>query len=69
MDEIYRCVSLFVRLLEKWGDDDSGVTSIEYALIGVLIAVVIVGAVTTVGVELNAAFSYVASCVANLECP
>lgn len=53
---------------KEWGADDRGVTSIEYALIGVLIAVVIVGAVTTVGVELNAAFSYVARCVANLEC-
>lgn len=39
------------------------------SLIGVLIAVVIVGAVTTVGVELKAVYDYVAACVANLQCP
>lgn len=58
-----------VRFLKAWCASDAGITSIEYALIGALIAVVIAGAVTTVGMELEAAFSYVASCVANLECP
>jgi pilus assembly protein Flp/PilA len=57
------------RLIKGWCKAEAGVTSIEYALIGVLVAVVIVAAVTTVGVELNATFSYVASCVANLGCP
>lgn len=63
------CSDRRVRLLKSWFGDDHGITSIEYALIGALIAVVIAGAVTTLGMELEAAYSYVASCVANLQCP
>lgn len=51
-----------------WGED-AAVTSIEYALIASLIAVVIVGAVATVGSEVQAAYQYVADCVVNLSCP
>ncbi len=69
MNEIRRFAGFCARLLREWCKAEAGVTSIEYALIGLLIAVVIVGAVTTVGLELQAAFDYVASCVANLQCP
>lgn len=55
--------------VQRWWKADAGITSIEYALIGVLVAVVIVSAVTTVGAELENTFSYVATCVANLQCP
>jgi len=41
--------------------DDQGVTAIEYGLIASLIAVVIVGAVTLVGSNLNALFASVAA--------
>ncbi len=58
-----------MRFLKDRRKFESGITSIEYAMIGALIAVVIAGAVTTVGMELDAAYSYVASCVANLKCP
>ena len=44
---------LFVRLLK----DELGVTAMEYGLIAGLVAVVIIGAVTTVGTELNAVFT------------
>ena len=44
---------LFVRLLK----DQSGVTAMEYGLIAGLVAVVIIGAVTTIGTELNAVFT------------
>jgi pilus assembly protein Flp/PilA len=37
------------------------VTSIEYALIGALIAIVIIGAVTTIGTDLQSVFNSVAS--------
>lgn len=37
--------------------DEEGVTAIEYGLIAALIAVVIIGAVTVVGTELNKTFS------------
>jgi len=41
--------------------DEEGVTAIEYGLIAALIAVVIVGAVTSVGTQLAALFGSVAS--------
>ena len=40
--------------------DDSGATAIEYGLIAALIAVVIIGALTTIGTNLNAVFTNVA---------
>jgi pilus assembly protein Flp/PilA len=39
--------------------DESGVTAIEYALIASLIAVVIIGAVTTVGTNMTKVFTEV----------
>lgn len=63
------CIGKRVRFLKGWCESEAGITSIEYALIGALIAVVIASAVTTVGMELEGTFSYVANCVANLECP
>ena len=48
--------------------DESGVTAIEYALIGALIAVVIAGAVVTVGSSLNNLFTSVANCFPSGGC-
>lgn len=42
---------------------EEGVSSIEYSLIGALIAVVIVGAVGTVGTSTSTLFGMVANCV------
>ena len=39
--------------------DESGVTAIEYALIASLIAVAVIGAVTTVGGKVNTVFTEV----------
>jgi pilus assembly protein Flp/PilA len=41
--------------------DESGVTAIEYGLIAALIAVVIIGVVSTVGTKLSSTFSTVAA--------
>ena len=41
--------------------DESGTTAIEYAVIGALISVVIVGAVTTIGTTLTGFFTTVAA--------
>ena len=41
--------------------DESGATAIEYGLIAALIAVVIIGALTTVGSNLNTDFTSVAT--------
>jgi pilus assembly protein Flp/PilA len=47
---------------------DAGVTSVEYALIAALIAVIIIGSVAAVGSELTITYEYVANCVKNLSC-
>ena len=47
--------------LKRLVRDDGGVTAIEYALIAMLIALVIVGAVTVIGQKLQTPFSTVAN--------
>ena len=46
--------------------DEGGVTSIEYALIAALIAVVTVGSITNVGLSLKALYVYVANELAKI---
>lgn len=46
-------------ILSRFAKDRSGATAIEYGLIAGLIAVVIIGAVTTVGTNLNTVFGKV----------
>jgi pilus assembly protein Flp/PilA len=48
-------------LVKKFLTDDSGATAIEYGLIASLIAVVIIGAVTTVGNNLKTTFTEIGS--------
>jgi pilus assembly protein Flp/PilA len=48
-------------LVSRFVTDESGVTAIEYGLIAALIAVIIIGAVSTVGSKLSGTFSTVAS--------
>jgi pilus assembly protein Flp/PilA len=48
-------------LFKKFAKDESGATAIEYGLIASLIAVVIIGAVTTVGNNLSKVFTEVGS--------
>jgi pilus assembly protein Flp/PilA len=48
------------KLFWRFAADTSGVTAIEYGLIAALIAVVIIGAVSTVGNNLSTTFSTVA---------
>ncbi|EFO33149.1 Flp/Fap pilin component [Roseibium sp. TrichSKD4] len=49
--------NLLVRLLK----DEAGTTSIEYALIGVLLSIIMIGAVTMMGTSLNSMFEGVES--------
>jgi pilus assembly protein Flp/PilA len=44
-------------LIARFARDESGATAIEYGLIVALIAVVIIGAVTTLGTNLNTSLS------------
>jgi len=48
-------------LLKKLFVDESGATAIEYGLIAALIAVAIISAATTVGTNLSATFTSVAT--------
>lgn len=50
--------------LKSFRQDEDGVTSIEYALIAVLIAMVIILSVTSVGTTLRTIFSNVAAAFA-----
>jgi pilus assembly protein Flp/PilA len=48
-------------LIARFAADRSGVTAIEYGLLAGLIAVVIIGAVATVGTSLSGKFNAVAT--------
>jgi len=49
------------RILSRFVRDESGATAIEYGLIAALIAVVIIGAVSTVGTKLSTTFNTVST--------
>ena len=49
--------------IERFARDESGATAIEYGLIVALIAVVIIGAVTTLGSNLNSTMSSAGSAI------
>jgi pilus assembly protein Flp/PilA len=51
------------RLLSRFVRDDSGATSIEYALIAVGLSIVILGAVTNIGTTINTKYSTVNSSI------
>jgi len=50
-----------IRTAKAFLSNEDGATAIEYALIGSLIAVAIIGALTTLGTNLSSTFSEVAS--------
>ena len=45
------------QFMKRFAQDESGATAIEYGLIAALIAVVVIGAVTTIGTNLNKTFT------------
>jgi pilus assembly protein Flp/PilA len=51
------------KFISRFARNQSGATAIEYGLIVALIAVVIIGAVTTVGTNLSTKFNTVATSV------
>lgn len=50
-----------MNLISRFVRDESGATAIEYGLIAALIAVVIIGVLTTIGGNLTAKFGEVAA--------
>ncbi len=51
------------KFVTRFIKDESGATAIEYGLIAALIAVVIIGAVTTLGTTLSSKFSTISNSV------
>lgn len=49
------------QIMARFIDDETGATAIEYGLIASLIAVVIIGAVTTLGTKLTTTFGSVSA--------
>jgi pilus assembly protein Flp/PilA len=47
----------FIQAAKAFARDEEGVTAIEYGLIAALIAVVVIGTVTTVGTNLKTVFA------------
>jgi pilus assembly protein Flp/PilA len=52
-----------MKTIARFFKNEDGATAIEYGLIAALIAVVVIGAVTTVGSNLSGTFSSVATAV------
>ena len=53
------------KFITNFAKDESGATAIEYGLIVALIAVVVITAITTIGTNLNTAFTSVANATAS----
>ena len=51
------------KFVQRFIQDESGATAIEYGLIAALIALVIIGVVTTLGTTLSGKFSTIATSV------
>ena len=51
------------KIVHSFLRNEEGVTAIEYGLIAALIAVIIIGALTTLGTGLSATFSAIATAV------
>ena len=64
-DRLQRTVARSRPFLASLRQDRSGVTAIEYALIGGLIAVVIVAVVTTVGTDVSNLYNSIGAGVQN----
>jgi len=58
----------FKMAIKRFWADEEGVTAIEYGLIAALIAVVIIGAVSTIGTELNNTFTTIGTCLSGGGC-
>lgn len=52
-------------LFKRFILEEEGVTAIEYALIAALIAVVIIGTLTTLGEAISAKFQVIADAISN----
>jgi pilus assembly protein Flp/PilA len=54
-------------LLQRFAQDESGATAIEYGLIAALVAVAAIGAMTALGTELGKKFEKVSTSLQNAQ--
>ena len=52
-----------MNIFARFAQDESGATAIEYGLIAALISVVIIGAVSLLGTNLNTTFTKINTCL------
>ncbi|SPL65043.1 Flp family type IVb pilin [Ochrobactrum soli] len=55
------------KLFSRFRKDESGATAIEYGLIAALIAVVIIGATTTLGTSIKTQFTAISTAITNAK--
>jgi pilus assembly protein Flp/PilA len=56
-------IEIYTKLQVMWASRERGATAVEYGLMVALIAVVVIGAVTLLGTNLNAKFNSVQNAV------
>ena len=61
LSRFYKGKTIMTKFITKFAQDESGATAIEYGLIAALIAVVIIGAITTLGTKITGTFTKVAN--------
>jgi pilus assembly protein Flp/PilA len=57
-----------MNIFARFAQDESGATAIEYGLIAALISVVIIGAVSLLGTNLNTTFGKINTCLTTGTC-
>ncbi len=55
------------KLFSRFRKNESGATAIEYGLIAALIAVVIIGATTTLGTSIKTQFTAISTAITNAK--
>jgi len=60
-------VKAFLEAVESLCSEESGVTSVEYALIAALIFLVIIATVTSLGTTVKTLYTHISQCVTNVN--
>jgi pilus assembly protein Flp/PilA len=58
---LFNGADFMTKMLKNFLRNEDGATAIEYGLIAALIAVVVIGALTTIGTNLNTSFTSIAT--------
>lgn len=58
-------IDAFLRAMRAFAADDSGQTSLEYIVIGAVVAVVLVAGLVLLGPKISGLFSHTGNCLTN----